>query len=142
MPAGGVIGNKAGIVVVPAITIASHRYTFFWQNVTSGAANVGGSEFPFGWKNFSFQLVPGNMSAGSVEIDVTIELLTAQGTNSNWEPVPAQNAGSGNSWYNPLTNFAGQRLLQVNSGPWLAFSALTSSDYNGTTAYLIAAATA
>ena len=137
------IGNKGGIVVA-TLAAANHRYTFFFNTttVTPNTVAVGGSEFPFGWKNFTLQLIPGNMSAGSVEIDTTLEMLTAQGTNSNWEPVPAQNSASGFSWFNPLANVPGQRLIHINSGPWLAFSALTSSDWVGTTATLIAAATA
>ena len=138
MPNAGAVGNKAGVIVVAAFTVANTRSTFWWEG---GASLTGGSQIPFGWKNIIFQLVPGNMSAGSIEIDVTVELLTAQGTNANWEPVPAQNSGSGNSWFNPLTANPGQRLLHVNSGPWLASSALTSSDYVGTTAFLLASAT-
>jgi hypothetical protein len=130
MPNAGAVGNKAGVIVVPAITTASHRYTFWWTQGT-----VGGSQIPFGWKSMTFQLVPGNMSAGTVEIDVSIELATAQGTNANWEPIVAP-GGNSFSFNNPLSQNPGQRLLQIASGPWLAFSALTSSDDVGTTAYL------
>src|SRR6202050_98783 len=77
-------------------------------------------DLPMGYKNVQFQLIPGDMTAGSVEIDGTLDQATMLGTADNWEPIPAPSTEAAFQWTNPLTNQAGQRLLKTD-GSYIAY---------------------
>lgn len=86
--------------------------------------------FEYGWRAFSFQLVPGSGGAGSVTIQATNAPTAAQNIAGAWETVAA---ASGAPFPNPLTlnGSSGPRLLYVNSGPWAAFRFTTGGSYAG-----------
>jgi hypothetical protein len=133
------VGNAAGKQLAVLAANTNYVYTTMW--LPSYATNWQWLECGFGWTNFAFQFVPGDASAGSITINATMDQLTAQdngaGTNTNWEPLPAPTTEAAFSWWNPLDIGAGHRLMYIKSGPWCAFQLAVSSDYVGTTGYVL-----
>lgn len=100
--------------------------------------------YEYGWTKFNFQLVVGNATLGSIQINVTNDQPTAQGVsgaNVAWEPMPApaqETTGDAAAYSNPLvTATAGAHLMFANSGPWAAWQIAVNSAWNGTTGYLL-----
>jgi hypothetical protein len=140
----GSVGNRNGARFPPgllylaastAIVITSVQLS---QIVTTATGYYPGG-FEFGWTKFLFQLAIGDASAGSVQVNGTMDHDTALGISGAavWDPLPAPSDAAGFAWNNPLGVASGQRLLFVNSGPWSAFQIVPSADFNGTTSYLL-----
>lgn len=101
----------------------------------------------YGWRAFTFQLVPATGFAGTISaaVNVTLDQGTASGlaatansSNMLWEALPFPSVGTGSpSWTNPMTLTAGQRLLFANSGPWAAFEVVFTVTGTAPTGYIL-----
>jgi hypothetical protein len=92
--------------------------------------------FEFGWRAFVLQLNPGVGGAGTVTVNATLDGATAQGNGNAWETLPTPTAGTG-VWSNPMGSTAGQRLLRIDSGPWVAFQLAVASFNSAANAYVL-----
>jgi hypothetical protein len=115
-------------------SIYNPNYQAGWTN-TSGLLYV---PFEYGWRAFTFQLVPGTATSASVTLAGTADAATAVSLSPQgaWETLPS---ASGAVFPNPILNATPPRLLYVNSGPWAAFRVTTGAGYPGaaTGSYLL-----
>lgn len=135
MPNITTIGNRGGKPTTLPSTAAT-GVVVLSAHAEANTPNTG--DLPVGYKTTMFQLVPGDMSAGSVRIEGTLDANTAAGTAAVpiWDPIPAPATEAAYQWSNPLVNASGQRLLACDK-PFIAYRAVTSNDWVGTTAALI-----
>ncbi|MDE2097357.1 MAG: hypothetical protein KGL39_08950 [Patescibacteria group bacterium] len=135
------VGSFAGKLIAP-LSAANHDTGVILSVFPIISATIGGvtstgvtGDLVPGYKSVLFQLVPGNMSVGSVTVYGTIEELTAAGLAQNWEPLVSPQTEANFAWSNPLTATAGQRLLKTDA-PFIAYRATTDGTFNGTTTKL------
>ena len=119
----GSVGDKAGMrvplvgsgqsIVLPSLYLATYPTI---ANLTFQYCGL-----EFGWRAGTFQLIPGTAAGLSVNIGVTLDQATAQGSRNPgaWEALP-QPAASTGEWSNPLVQGAGTQLARIDSGPWVA----------------------
>jgi len=135
----GTVGAKGGF----QIALASASYDSGpYLSVFPVPANNAGSGLPTTWgqlptnvRSVVFQLIPGDMTVGSVTVYGTTDAATAGGNGDAWEPIVAPSSEAAYQWTNPLSAQAGQRTLKCDV-PYIAYRALTSADFNGTTTRL------
>lgn len=132
------LGNRAG---KPLVTLSAASYDTGVILSTSPVINVVTDlqvpgDLPMGYKNVLFQLLVGDMTVGSVTVYGTIDKQTMLGNAENWEPIVSPSTEAAFAWSNPLTPTAGQRLLKCDVA-FIAYRALTSDDFDGTTTQLL-----
>lgn len=146
----GVVGQYGGIRIPPVnapfptlrpsqnwviTSLYDPTYQANWS-VSGGYVYV---PFEYGWRAFTFQLIPGTGSGNSVNVSGTNDPATAQNLVSlggTWDTIPS---AGGAPFANPiLMNGSTPRLLYVNSGPWAAFRLQTGGAFPGSSgAYVL-----
>lgn len=132
------VGNRRGKPLVPLNASSLDTGVILSTSPVINAitqAQIPG-DLPMGYKNVWFQLIVGDMTEGSVTVYTTLDQATMLGTAQNWEPIVSPESESNFSWSNPLTSAPGQRLLKADIAG-IAYRAVTSDDFNGTTAQLL-----
>jgi len=128
------VGNRAGKLIAALNAANQDTGVILGVNIVAGKPGVG--DLPMGYRNVTFQLVPGDMTAGSVTVYGTFDKLTSIDQGSAWEPLVAPSTDAQFSWSNPLTSQPGQRLLKTDAA-FIGYRVTTSADFNGTTTELL-----
>lgn len=129
------VGNRAGKKIAVLSAASMDTGCIFGVNRIVGKPNVG--DLPPGYRNVTFQLVVGSMSAGEVTIWGTMDRDTSIDLNSAWAPIVSPSSEAAFQWSNPLTSQVGQQLLKTDV-PFIGYRATTSADFNGDgTTYLL-----
>lgn len=140
----GSVGANGGIRIppldAPTPTIRGNMtwiITSLWDaSYKSAWTTTGGYlyvPFEYGWRAFTFQLLPGTGVSANVTIAATNDPPTAQGVNGvqpsgpDWETVSSAMPG----FPNPIPLNGPIRVLYVNSGPWTAFRISTAGGFPG-----------
>lgn len=130
------VGRKGLGKAVFTFTAASQDSGTILATIPVTEFSNGIGDLPPGANKVTIQLLPGDMTVGSITVYGTLDAATVVGNASNWEPLPAPATEAAYQWSNPLTSSPGQRLCAVDKA-FSAYRAVSSDDYNGTTAQLV-----
>lgn len=128
------VGNRAGKPLAVFTAAGQDTGVMLGVNIVIGKPGI--SDLPMGYRNVTFQLLVGDMTAGEITVYGTFDRDTSIDMAENWEPLVAPSTEAAFQWSNPLTAQVGQRTLKTDAA-YIAYRAVASDDYVGTTATLI-----